>query len=234
MFRKFITNFEKTWKVNVADYNAIRRSQDKTRKNNYYLKQYQDQNILLMKSTLNETFYNKMFSNIPSFRKMTRYPPSKKDNNLSNQKENNNFLNIKKDDSFSNQKKDDLSSNAKKDSHVHPLHPPFKTDHQITKEELIKRENIFEYQISLQLGVQASKIICNKENIEQYNTWLNLVLAKKYSKIDSNNIIPRIMLRSHRNTDQWKEDIPNLKERLEIDLYDTYLVNKFSEKLFED
>jgi len=216
MFRKFITNFEKTWKVNVADYNAIRRSQDKTRKNNYYLKQYQDQNILLMKSTLNETFYNKMFSNIPSFRKMTRYPPSKENNN------------------FPNQKKDDLSSNVKKDSPVHPLHPPFKTDHQITKEELIKRENIFEYQISLQLGVQASKIICNKENIEQYNTWLNLVLAKKYSKIDSNNIIPRIMLRSHRNTDQWKEDIPNLKERLEIDLYDTYLVNKFSEKLFED
>jgi hypothetical protein len=70
-------------------------------------------------------------------------------------------------------------------------------------------------------GITA--LIQTDDALHKYKHWLESILKKEYSKIDSNDIIPRIMLRAHRyHRFDWISDIPDIKNRILIDKYETY------------
>lgn len=88
----------------------------------------------------------------------------------------------------------------------------------------LKYEEKFDEEIDKFLskyGVTA--LIQTDDALHKYKNWLESILKKEYSKIDSNDIIPRIMLRSHRyHRFDWISDIPQIKDRILIDKYETF------------
>jgi len=94
--------------------------------------------------------------------------------------------------------------------------------------ELFNYEAEFNRQLRI-IGSRISNIELNGTHLEKYNTWLNLILQKKFTQINQHDIIPRIILRCHRNfyEDCWINDIPKKQERLRVDMFDRYLSAKF-------
>lgn len=96
----------------------------------------------------------------------------------------------------------------------------------IDKIDFFTHETQFNQQLNM-FGGNVLKISINKNHLEKYNEWLNLILSKQHSLINPRHIIPRILLRCHRNLyEDWISDIPNREERLKIDFFDRYLTHK--------
>jgi len=113
--------------------------------------------------------------------------------------------------------------NSNKEIRIHSVN--------INRKEFHLHENDFNRELDL-FGSEILRISVDRRHLDNYNLWLNNILNGRYSQINKQDIVPRILFRCHRNLyeDCWVNDIINKDDRLHIDSFDRYINREICEK----
>ena len=103
-------------------------------------------------------------------------------------------------------------------------HFPINKSNPDTEEICIGYEEKFNKQINAKFGKDGIlNLSKDNEALFEYRHWVWSIIHQNYSRIETYDIVPRILLRVHRfYRSEYTTDIPDVKHRALIDEYETF------------